>query len=132
MMLRRATVFAAGLTVATSFALGGAGGASATVPALKIRPGATWTIVANGGGCQLDVFAANYTFTSPDPQYHGDAGTWSGGGSTIKMKWTAGDNTGLTFKGTFTTTPVKEYVGSFGGLGGGFTGALLKGAVPGC
>ena len=93
-MLRRAAAIATGLAMATSFGIAGAGMASAAVPTLKVHNGATWTIEVNGNGCQLDVFHSNYRFFSPEPQYHGDAGTWSGGGKTIKMKWTAGDNVG--------------------------------------
>lgn len=36
---------------------------------------------------------------------------------------------GATFSGTFTKTPGKEYVGTFGGLVAGYTGRLVKGVV---
>lgn len=129
-MLRRAAAIATGLAMATSFGIAGAGTAAA--PALKVHNGATWTIEVNEGGCQLDVLHSNYRFSSPDGQFNGDAGTWSGGGKTIRMKWTAGSDVGLKFQGTFTSTPVKEYVGTFGGIAAGDTGQLVKGAVPGC
>ena len=131
-MLRRGAVIAAGLALAASFGLAGVGTASAAAPALKIQNGATWTIELNGGECQLDHFSSQGTFASPDPEFQGDAGTWSGGGPTITMKWTAGDDTGLKFKGTFTRQPVKEYLGKFGGIAKGSTGQLVKGAVPDC
>jgi hypothetical protein len=51
-VLRRAAVVAAGLAMATSLGLAGAGTASAAAPALKIKPGATWTIEINRGGCE--------------------------------------------------------------------------------
>lgn len=38
---------------------------------------------------------------------------------------------GLTFTGTFTKTPTKEYVGNFGGITAA-TGQLVRGAVAGC
>ena len=134
-MLRRATVIAAGLALATSFGVAGAAMASAAAPAIKIQNGATWTIeaIGNGGSCQLDVFdTSTYQFSSPDHHFRHDSGTWRGGASTIRMKWTHGDDTGLTFSGTFTRKPVKEYSGTFGGISFGFTGELVKGAVPGC
>ncbi len=132
-MLRRAAVIAAGLALAGSLGLAGAGAASAAAPALKIHNGATWTVEVNDGGCEQGVFASNGTFSTPyDPLFRGDAGKWSGGGGTIKMKWTAGSDRGLTFQGSFTKTPAKEYVGQYGGIDAGATGQLVKGAVAGC
>ena len=52
-MLRRAAAITAGLAMATAFGLAGAAVASAAAPALKIKPGATWTIEVNGGGCEF-------------------------------------------------------------------------------
>jgi hypothetical protein len=125
---------AAGLAMATSFGLTGTGpgAASAATPALHIVDGSTWTVVVNGGGCQLDIFSAAGHFHSPEIGFSGDAGTWSGGGSTLKMVWKKGQDMGLTFKGTFTKTPVKEYVGQLNGPSGAFTGQVEKGAVAGC
>jgi hypothetical protein len=97
MMLRRAGVIAAGLAMATSFGLAGAGAASAVEPALHIHNGATWTIEVSVGSCQHDVFTSNGHFTSPDTQFGGDRGRWTGGGPTITMEWTAGNDAGLTF-----------------------------------
>ena len=132
-MFRRGAVVAAGLAMATSFGLAGAGMASAAAPALKIQNQATWTIEVVGAGCQLDVFASNLSFSSPDPQYNGDAGLWSGGGSTVKMKWTAGSDAGAKFVGTFAITPIKAYIGTYSLDGYKYPGSLLvKGAVPGC
>ncbi len=124
-MLRRAVVVVGGLAMATSLGLAGVGVASAAVPALKVKPGSQWTLEYHGvegtGGCEVDRMASNGTFTS---DLYGDSGTWSGGGSTITMTWTAGDDSGVTFSGTFTKTPTKEYKGSFNT---GFTAALVKG-----
>ena len=50
------------------------------------------------------------TFTS---DLFGDSGTWSGGGATITVTWTAGQDNTLVFTGTFTKTPRREYKGSF-------------------
>jgi hypothetical protein len=73
------------------------------------------------------MFAANHTFSG----LYGDKGLWSGGGNKITMTWTAGYVAGLTFTGTFTKTPTKEYVGNFGGITAD-TGQLVMGAVAGC
>ena len=128
MMLRRTAVIVAGLAMATSFGLAGAGAASAAAPALKVKPGSHWTLEDHGiegtGGCEVDTMASNGTFTS---DLFGDSGTWSGGGSTITVTWTAGSDNGVVFTGTFVRTPTtKEYKGSFNT---GDLGLLIKGVV---
>ncbi len=130
MMLRRAAAITAGLAMAAGVGLVGVGTASAVTPAsLHIQNGATWTIETNEGGCEQDVFASNGTFVSDD---YGDSGTWSGGVHTIKLKWTAGNDAGLKFHGTYTPTATpKQFTGSFGGTGVGSSGELIKGAL-GC
>lgn len=128
-VLRRAAVIAGGLAMATSFTLAGAGTASAAAPGLKeIKPGATWTIEINHGGCEQAVFnTTTHHFTS---DLFGDKGTWSGGGSKLSMTWKAGAHSGVTYSGDFvsTTTPV-EYKGLAND--GGVTGKtkVVKGAV---
>lgn len=124
-MKARWAMAASGLAMVTSFGLAGAGLASAAAPALKIKPGATWTLEIKGAGCEQEVFQSNGTFASKD----GDAGTWHDGGSTISMAWTVGVISGLTFSGHFvsTTTPV-EYKGTLGGIRTGHA-KLVKGAV---
>jgi hypothetical protein len=119
---------AAGLAMTTSLGLAQGGAASAALPALHIHNGATWTLEIKGAGCEAEVFQSNGTFASTD----GDAGTWSGGGSTIGMVWTVGVVSGLTFSGHFVsaTTPVK-YKGTLGGIRSGHA-SLVKGAVSGC
>jgi opacity protein-like surface antigen len=131
-MLRRAAVIAAAFAMAASAGLMGAGAASATTQALHITDGSTWTLIVNGGACQLDVFSATGHFESPESQFEGDAGTWSGGGSLLKMVWKKGEDTGLKFKGTYTKTPEKEYVGTITGGPGDYTGEVVKGIVAGC
>ncbi len=128
MRLRRAAVIAAGLGMATSVGLTGAGVASAAAPALKIKPGATWTFEAKHARCEQEVFQSNGTFVADND---GDAGNWSGGGSTIKMHWTAGADGELELTGHFvsTTTPV-EYKGPLKHAGVGIHRAfLVQGAV---
>ncbi len=119
--------------MASSFGLVGAGAASAAEPSNHIANGQTWTIEENGGGCQRDVFSSAGTFVSPDTQYHGDAGKWNQTATTMTMKWTAGDDFGLKFKGTYQSAG-KEFVGKFGGIlkGEGVTGQLVEGAVADC
>jgi hypothetical protein len=125
-MLRRAVAMAAGLAMTASVGLAGASTASAASPAvLHIKPGSEWTAEVNGGGgCEVQTFAANHTFRGGSY----DEGLWSGGGNKIAMTWTAGYVSGLTFTGTFTRTPTKEYVGNFGGISA-TTGQLVKGVV---
>lgn len=129
MILRHAGMLAAGLALTTSVGLGGAGLASAASPALNIKPNSQWTLEVNGGGCEVDTFAADGTFSTTENG--GDAGKWSGGASTVAMKWTAGEDIGITFRGTYVTS-LKEYSGSLGGVGNGNSGELVKGAVSGC
>jgi hypothetical protein len=127
-MLRRAAVIAAGLAMATSFGLAGAGLASAAAPALKIKPNAIWTLEVKGFWCEQDQFnTVTHTFVS---DYLADAGSLSGGGATISMAWTAGGDTGLSFSGHFvsTTTPI-EYKGRVTNDGLSDKAFLVKGAV---
>ncbi len=128
-MLRRAAVVAAGLAMATSFGLAGAGMASAAAPALKIKPNATWTIEpTSGGGCHQEKF--NTTTHKFKADFGSDKGTWSGGGSTINMTWTFGEDAGKTFSGTFVVgSSPKEYSGVFGD---GTPVNLVKGPQSGC
>ena len=126
-MFRRIAVLAVGLAMTAGAGLAGAGAASAASPALHIKADAKWTEETVRGGCEIDTFAANGTFTGDvDP---GDTGTWSGGGTTITMHWTGDSNPGLSFSGTFTTTPVKEYKGTLRYEGAVFSGKLVKGAI---
>jgi hypothetical protein len=106
------------------FGTSGAWGAAPT--ASHINNGSEWTIEVNPKTCEVGTFTSNGTFSF---QASGDSGTWTGGGATVKMKWTGGTDAGLKFKGTWGTTPVKEYAGTFGGVGAGDTGQLVKGSV---
>jgi hypothetical protein len=141
MIMRRATLSAAGLAMATSIGLAGAGIASAGTPGLasggstsavkpaaKLSPG-EWTLIVKGAGCEVDTFTSTGTFSTSE--YGGDAGSWAGGGSTIAMWWSAGDSTGLLFSGLYVSSPV-EYKGSLGGNAFGGKAKLVKGAVAGC
>ncbi len=86
MVARRVAIVASGLAMATSLGLTGAGVASAAVPALEIKPGATWSISIEGdggSGCSLATFGlTSNTFVT---NFGGDSGTFAGGGSTINM-----------------------------------------------
>jgi hypothetical protein len=127
-MVRRAAMVASGLALATSLGLTGAGMASATVPALKIKPGAIWTLEVRHGACEHDTF--DLTFHQFTSDRYGDGGVWSSGGSTINMIWTVGASSGVTFSGDFvsTTTPV-EYKGSLNDGGAIIKTKVVKGAV---
>jgi hypothetical protein len=107
--------------------LAGVGTASGASPALHVKGDSVWTIKENIGLCETNVFSLNGTWASPG----GDVGIWSGGGSAIKMKWTAGSDQGLKFRGTWVAAS-KEYSGTIGS-DGLFSGAkLIEGAVAGC
>jgi hypothetical protein len=128
-MVRRVAMAAAGGALAAGLGLAGAGVASAAAPALKIKPGATtWTIVVGGGlVCEVESFdTTTHHFRSDE--FH-DKGTLSGGGSTISMVWKKGDDAGATFSGTFTKTPEKSYMGTFGGTLDGDAGSLVDGSL---
>ncbi len=131
-MLRRVAVLAAGLAMTASVGPAAVGTASAATPAvLHIEAGSKWTAKINlgdgSGACEVDTFAANHTFTSD----FRDKGTWSGGGNKVAMIWTKG-YVGVTFSGSYTTTPRHEYIGRFGGPTAGDKGRLIKGAIAPC
>lgn len=122
----RQAVLATGLALTASLGLTGVGAASAASPALHIKPGSQWTLEINRGGCEGETFHSNFTFTG---QFGGDKGTWSGGGSTLHMTWTAGGHAGWIFTdSTFTTTAVKEYKGVLTGGGNSSGAEVVKGA----
>jgi hypothetical protein len=127
MMMRRIGVAAGGLAMTAALVLVGAGSASAA-PVFKIKNGAEWTNEVNNGTCEVQTFSSNGTWTS---DLYGDSGTWSVDGEIIHIKWTEGTEQGVAFKGTYTTTPTKEYPGKFVGSvrGDGYTGQLVKGVV---
>ncbi len=129
-MIRKTAVLAAGLVLTASVGLVGVGSASGVSPALHIKPGAKWTVEPEEG-CETVKFLANYTFTTRND--FGDAGTWSGGGDTIKMRWTQGLSQGRSFIGaSFANRPVREYVGTLGNKTERGPAWLVKGAVAGC
>ena len=126
--MRRAATAAAGLViVAGTLGLFGTSSAWGAAPAAPhVTNGSEWTIEVNPKTCEVGTFSSSGTFSF---QASGDTGTWSGGGATVKMKWTGGTDADLKFKGTWSKTPVKEYAGTFGGIGSGDTGQLVKGSV---
>ncbi len=100
--VRRAAMAATSIAVATSVGLAGAGVASAAAPAIKIKPGAIWTLEEKEfSACEQDVFSPDGTFAATDDHFPGDAGTWTGGKSTISMTFTAGFDKGVSFIGSF-------------------------------
>jgi hypothetical protein len=62
----------------------------------------------------------------------GDVGKWTGGGPTIKMKWTAGPDQGFNFHGTSYVAASKEYLGFVGTKLSHTDAKLIKGLVSGC
>ncbi len=127
-MFRRAAVIAAGLAMATSFGLAGAGTASAAAPSNHIKPNVIWTLEIYHGGCEQDLFdTSTHTFIA---DHDNAAGTWQYGGSAILMIWTQGGNAGHNFGGRFvsTATPVR-FKGSWNGGTVAEKAKLVKGAV---
>jgi hypothetical protein len=123
---RRAAMVASTIAIATSFGLTGAGMASAAAP-LTIKPFSIWTLEVRGAACENVQFDRGHVFVS---DLYGDAGSWSGGNSTIALTWTSGVDVGVTFRGRLVsaTKPV-EYKGPFGGVFAGNHGKLIKGVV---
>jgi hypothetical protein len=76
MMMRRAGMIAAGVAaIAMSFGFAGDSVASAASPATgHIHAGSDWSLVMNGGSCEIEHFASNGIFISPDG---GGSGYWS-------------------------------------------------------
>lgn len=133
MVTRRSVMVATGIAMATSLGLAGAGATSAAAPALKIKAGAVWTLEGNEGGpCEQEVFASNGTFSAATKHGADDAGTWSGGKSSIEMIWTAGANAGdWTYNGTFRSAR-QYFKGTFFAGPQIVGGKLLHKAVSGC
>ncbi len=130
-MSRRTAVFVAALALMASIGLAGGGAASATSPALKVKPGAHWTIEAKKGGCEVETFGDDGTFSGDLP---GDTGTYSGGGSAgIIEDWTAGVDTEFTFSGLWVKAH-KEFKGDLENPNTDefFHAILFRGAVNGC
>src|ERR1700722_3081219 len=127
--LRMGMAVAGAIAMAGGLGLAGVGEASAASAALKIESGAMWTFQVKNAGCEIDLFQSNDTFTS---DFHGDAGTWNGGGATISMTWTAGNDAGQTFAGHFVSTksPVRYKGEEFDNPG--FKAKLVKATTLGC
>jgi hypothetical protein len=89
-----------------------AGAAPKPSEILHIKSGGVWTLVMIGTGCQGHTFAKGHTFTADD---FDNAGIYTGGGRIINEKWTAGSDTGLTFKGTWSNA-TSRYSGRLGGI----------------
>jgi YVTN family beta-propeller protein len=61
------------------------------VPKLEhITPGSSWTMDVEGC-CEVQTFQAAGTWTADD---NGDSGTWTGGGKTLYVEFTAGEDNG--------------------------------------
>jgi hypothetical protein len=131
MKARRTALAAAGIAMAASVGLVGAGAASGAGPNVKIKQGAIWTEKEVHGGCEQLVFASNGTFAAVNPTLNGDTGTWSGGKSTITVDWTGGLDAGLVFSGTF--VPAKGYYeGTISAGMGTLKCRLVDRAIPLC
>lgn len=131
MMLRRLALvsLAAGLAMIGTLALSGAAGAA--TPAVKPKPGGVWTLEVVGAACEVQTFAAGGVWTADK---FGDSGTYvdgvnAAGHKTVKETWTAGNDAGLTFKGT---KAAGAYSGPLGGTGAGQTATLTLGVTAGC
>jgi hypothetical protein len=127
-MLRRVTMAAGGIAIALMLCPLGTTPAWASLS--HIKNGSEWTFEVNQHGCEIETFSSNGTFKASGVAIVGDEGKWSGGDANLKMKWKGGQNTGLTFAGTFNgTVSPKEFAGDLGGTVFGETGQLVKGAM---
>lgn len=126
-MRRFVVAAAAGLAMAATMAWPG-GVATAAQSALKVTPGSRWTVEfpPSVAGCEVATFASNGTFTTD----FGDSGSWAFGGRNFTMLWTSGPVSPEAFTGTFTKTPVKQYVGTFYFAPIQGAGQVVKGIVP--
>jgi hypothetical protein len=83
--------------------------------AVKIKPGAVWTIEANFNKsdniCEVETFEAHHSFRA---DLYGDVGTYKLHGKKLSEKWTGGESKTLTFTGKYKASR-HEYVGKFGG-----------------
>jgi hypothetical protein len=122
--MRRLALLSATLVVTTTIGIAGLGGV-ADAATIHFKPGTVWTEEANAGGCEIQTVQSGHTWTA---DLAGDAGTYTGGAKHLTETWTHGSGAGVTFSGTWKGT-LKEYVGSFGGEGTGFTGQIVKGVV---
>jgi hypothetical protein len=143
MILRRASLMAAGLAMAGSVGLLGASaasaatntglsGASAASAATNAGLSGTYTVEVTGGSCEV-ISAGGGSFTADN---FGDSGITAGGGKakvggkSVALSWTAGGDTGLLFSGAKVSSTA--WKGSFTLAGSFFKGQLVKGAVSGC
>jgi hypothetical protein len=115
-----------GLVAVATLQFAAAGTAAAALP--HIKSGSVFTAEISGNGCEILTFSTS-TFVADK---FGDGGTWSlPSTSTVKLVWTVGLNQRLKFKGTWTTSPVKEYAGTFTIGLMTYSGGLVKGPVAG-
>jgi hypothetical protein len=124
-------MIAAGVAaVAMSLGLAGAGVASAASPVTgHIKAGSDWSLAMNDGSCEIEHFASNGTFISPD----GGSGGWRQTATTVIMKMNYGLFSGLKFKGTYVAHRF-EFSGKFKDASGAVvgTGDLYAGVPPAC
>lgn len=97
-----------GIAMATSPGFAAPGAASAAAPALHVKNGAKWSVESDGGGCEVAQFHSNGTFFA---SLNSDAGKWSGGATTLTIKWTSGGDKGLKFTDTYGSS-TKQYSGT--------------------
>jgi hypothetical protein len=105
-MRRLATVMTVVTVAATMSVLGTVGAASAsparaarTKAPAKVKPGSTWTLHLNNGGCYTETFATDHAFSDTND----DSGTYKGA-TNLKMKWKAGETKGYVFSGQWSKT----------------------------
>ena len=97
--MRRIASAVAGLGLMATLGLSGMAAAGAASPELHVRNDTAWILQLQGGICENEIFSSNGTFVAASGEDGGDAGHWSGGGSEIHMKWTAGEHVGSKFHG---------------------------------
>jgi hypothetical protein len=97
-----------------------AGEASAQPTVEGIVYGSQWTVAFEGNCFETVTF---YTHTFVADRY-GDSGTYTGGTSTLQMKWTEGGDKPDTFAGVYS----RSRMGYLGRFDGRHRGSVTKGA----
>jgi hypothetical protein len=129
MKMRRGALAVAGLALAISLGLAGSAVSGAAFP---IQAGSRWSVLIppkSDHNCVVLTFSGNHTFRGG----LGDAGKWSGSGNKLTITWTSPNQKHYVLKGTYTTTPVKQFTGTL--RVSNFQPnhiLLIKGIVPNC
>ena len=111
--MRRVALMAAGLSLIATLGLAGPASAKAR-KRTPLKPGEVWTILPgvylayplHGRACEQITVGPNHTWTANEL---GDAGTYTNHKKKVALDWTAGEDRGLIFTGTWSRG---DYIGT--------------------